>query len=143
MWHNDDPGTEHLRKDLRDYYGTAMFNGNPMAMMELEEVERASRSELNDIARRNGFDPNDYSTPLSSTYDSPYSSPGRSRGSGCSGAANYPLGTNDSANASVSVSISMHSETISENTRTFFEPNKQNSDTGFFANYAKRLKDQL
>lgn len=28
---------DKLRGDLRDYYGTAMFNGNPMAMMELEE----------------------------------------------------------------------------------------------------------
>lgn len=128
MRHNDDPGTERLRGDLRDYYGTAMFNGNPMAMMELEEVERASRSELDDIARRNGFDPSSYSTIYDSPYGSTYDSPGYSSGSNSSG---------------IGISVSVHSESISSSTRNFFEPNGTNSDTGFFANYARRLKDEL
>ena len=32
---------ERLREDLKDYYGTAMFNGFPMAMMEVDKVSRA------------------------------------------------------------------------------------------------------
>ncbi len=59
---------DKLRGDLRDYYGTAMFNGNPMAMMELEEVERASNADLERIARNNNFD-------LSKYDDSPSYSP--------------------------------------------------------------------
>lgn len=46
---------EQLRKDLIDYFGTAM-QYNPMAMMELEEVRRASAERLIEIAIKNGFD---------------------------------------------------------------------------------------
>lgn len=28
----------HLRRDMKDYYGTAMFNGFPMAVMDLSKV---------------------------------------------------------------------------------------------------------
>lgn len=125
MQRNDDPGTNRLRSDLRDYYGTAMFNGNPMAMMELEEVERASRSELTDIARRNGFNPESYS----SVYDSPYNSPSCSCG---------PPGR-----TGISVTVSTNAQTISEETRTFFDSHRASSDTSFFASYAKHLKSQL
>ncbi len=51
---------DRLREDLEDYFGTAMFNGNPQAMMELEEVKRASEQELISLARRCGFNINDY-----------------------------------------------------------------------------------
>lgn len=51
---------ERLRKDLIDYFGAAMFNGSPQAMIELSEVEKASPSELVSIAINNGFDINDY-----------------------------------------------------------------------------------
>lgn len=47
---------ELLRKDLKDYYGTAMFGGSPMAMMELSEVERASEKELIRLAEKNQKD---------------------------------------------------------------------------------------
>ena len=47
--------TEKLRKDLKDYFGTAMFGGSPLAMMDLVQVEKASESELVEIAERNGF----------------------------------------------------------------------------------------
>lgn len=46
---------EKLRKDLIDYYGTAVIL-NPMAMVDLLRVQNASDEELVDIAKRNGFD---------------------------------------------------------------------------------------
>ena len=52
--------TYKLRKDLEDYFGTAMFSGNPQAMMDFEKVKRASSQELISIAQRCGFDSNDY-----------------------------------------------------------------------------------
>lgn len=52
--------TYKLRKDLEDYFGTAMFSGNPQAMMDLERVKRASDSELISIARRCGVNINNY-----------------------------------------------------------------------------------
>ena len=44
-----------LRNDLKDYYGTAIFSGFPMAMMEVEKVSRASEEELIRIAEKNGI----------------------------------------------------------------------------------------
>lgn len=46
---------EKLRKDLIDYFGTAM-SFSPMAIMDLSRVESASDDELVEIAKRNGFD---------------------------------------------------------------------------------------
>lgn len=48
-----------LRKDLMDYFGTAM-SFMPIAMMELSKVENASESELIKIAKDNGFDLSKY-----------------------------------------------------------------------------------
>ena len=45
---------ERLRESLKDYYGTAMFNGFPMAMVGIDRVERASDEELVQMAHRNG-----------------------------------------------------------------------------------------
>lgn len=52
--------SEKLRNDLKDYFGTAMFCGNPMAVMDLSRVESASEEELKEIAEKNGFDPYRY-----------------------------------------------------------------------------------
>ena len=52
--------SEQLRKDLKDYFGTAMFGGSPLAMMDMVQVESASEDELVEIAKRNGFDITDY-----------------------------------------------------------------------------------
>ncbi len=52
--------TEKLREDLKDYFGTAMFNASPLAMFDLSKVERASDAELLDIANKNGVDLNKY-----------------------------------------------------------------------------------
>ncbi len=45
-----------LRCDLLDYYGSGMFNGFPMAMMELSRVECASGDELVSLTNECGFD---------------------------------------------------------------------------------------
>ncbi len=50
---------EKLRCDLIDYFGSAM-SYNPMAVIELSNVENASNSKLEEIAIRNGFDLSDY-----------------------------------------------------------------------------------
>ena len=46
----DDLDYDRLRSDLMDNYGTAMCSGFPMAVMDLGKVERASESELLQIA---------------------------------------------------------------------------------------------
>ena len=51
---------DRLRKDLEDYYGTAMYNGLPMAMIDLSEVEDLSEEELEELAEEEGFDLSDY-----------------------------------------------------------------------------------
>lgn len=53
---------EKLRKDLIDYYGTAMFNASPLAIIELTKVENASPQELINIALKNNFDLTEYKT---------------------------------------------------------------------------------
>ena len=46
---------ERLREDLKDYYGTAILSGFPMAIMEVEKVSRASDEELIRMAEKNGM----------------------------------------------------------------------------------------
>lgn len=46
---------EKLRKDLIDYFGTAMFNASPMAIINLSEVENANSDKLIQIAIKNNF----------------------------------------------------------------------------------------
>ena len=46
---------DKLRKDLIDYFGSAM-GMFPMAVMDVSKVERASKQELIKIAQQNGFD---------------------------------------------------------------------------------------
>ena len=43
---------EELRKDLINKYGTSMFNGFPMAVMNVSDIERASDEELIRIAEK-------------------------------------------------------------------------------------------
>ena len=52
--------TDRLRRDLMDYYGTAMFSGFPMAVVDLSRIERASDEELIEIAHKNGVDLSEY-----------------------------------------------------------------------------------
>ena len=51
---------EKLRKDLIDYYGTAMFNSSYFAIMDLSKVQNATPNELIEIARKNKIDLNKY-----------------------------------------------------------------------------------
>lgn len=48
--------TNKLRKDLMDYYGTAMSNGFPMAVIDLGKAEHASEKELIRIAKEEDID---------------------------------------------------------------------------------------
>ena len=50
---------ESLRKDLIDYFGSAM-SFNPLAMSDLTKVENSSPEELIKIAQDNNFDLEDY-----------------------------------------------------------------------------------
>ena len=47
--------SEDLRRKLKDYYGTAMFSGNPMAVMDLSRVENADKEELERLAKKAGI----------------------------------------------------------------------------------------
>ena len=47
---------DRLRRDMKDYFGTAMFSGFPMAVMDLSRVERMSGRELVELAQKNGVD---------------------------------------------------------------------------------------
>lgn len=49
-----DINTDKLRKDMIDNYGTAMFNGFPMAIMDLSKTEKASEQELIRMAKNQG-----------------------------------------------------------------------------------------
>ena len=50
---------KRLRRDLIDYYGTAM-SSNPMAVIELSKIESASNTKLIEYALKNNFDLEDY-----------------------------------------------------------------------------------
>lgn len=50
---------ERLRKDLIDYFGSAIFI-MPIAIIDLSKVEKASEIELIKIAEDNNFDLEDY-----------------------------------------------------------------------------------
>lgn len=52
--------TNRLRADLKDCYGTAMFGGFPMAVMEMKAIERADDEELLKLAEKAGMDVQKY-----------------------------------------------------------------------------------
>ena len=47
---------EGLREQLRNYFGTAMFSGLDLAIVDLSDVESASPEELIAIARKYKID---------------------------------------------------------------------------------------
>jgi succinyl-CoA synthetase beta subunit len=51
---------DSLRRDLIDYYTSAMFMVSPIALMDVTKVENASDDELIQIAIDNRFDLNKY-----------------------------------------------------------------------------------
>lgn len=51
---------KRLRRDLMDYFGTAMFSASPLAVMDLSRVERASDMDVVEMAQENGMDLREY-----------------------------------------------------------------------------------
>ena len=51
----EDTGIEEVRDALRDYYGTAMTGGFPMAGIDLARVDSMSDEEVLRDAHRNGL----------------------------------------------------------------------------------------
>lgn len=47
---------DDLRDYMRDYYGTAMFNGFPAALMDLADVDSMDGYRLCELAEREGVD---------------------------------------------------------------------------------------
>lgn len=47
---------DKLRECMEDYYGTAAFNGFPVAMADLVELSNLNDYELCEHAERNGID---------------------------------------------------------------------------------------
>ena len=52
--------TDELRRDMMDNYGTAMYSGFPMAVVDLGNIERASDEELIRRAQHEGVDLSEY-----------------------------------------------------------------------------------
>ena len=52
---DEDDDVEELRDKLRDYYGTAMTSGFPMAVIDLAEVDDLDDNEVREKARKNGI----------------------------------------------------------------------------------------
>lgn len=52
---NQEIDYEKIRRDLKEYYGTAMFTGFGAAIMDLSEIENASDEELLRIANEEGL----------------------------------------------------------------------------------------
>ena len=48
--------TDKLRDYLEDYFGTAMFSGFPMAVIDLSKIRNASDEELIRIAQKEHID---------------------------------------------------------------------------------------
>ena len=51
---------DKLRKDLIDYFGTAMYTISPLAMINLSKIENANKTDLIKIALANNIDLNKY-----------------------------------------------------------------------------------
>lgn len=51
---------DSLRKDLKDYFGTAMFNVSMFAMIDLINVDKLNDEEVINLALKNGFNLNNY-----------------------------------------------------------------------------------
>lgn len=47
---------DELREYMRDYYGTAMMSGFPVAVLDLADVDSMSGEELCELAEDNGVD---------------------------------------------------------------------------------------
>ena len=55
MYTYDDIDTQELREKLTDYYGTAMVNGFPMAMADLNGLGSMDDEEIRELAEELGI----------------------------------------------------------------------------------------
>ena len=55
MYTFDDKVTEELREKLTDYFGTAMVNGFPMAMADLNRLDSMDDGEIRELAEELGI----------------------------------------------------------------------------------------
>ena len=55
MYTFDDKETEELREKLTDYYGTAMMNGFPIAMADLNGLDTMDEEEIRELAEELGI----------------------------------------------------------------------------------------
>ena len=55
MYNYDDIDTDELREKLTDYYGTAMMNGFPAAMADLNGLDRMDDEEIRELAEELGI----------------------------------------------------------------------------------------
>ena len=53
--HDSEDEVKELRDKLRDYYGTAMTSGFPMAVIDLGNVDQLTDEEVREKARKNGI----------------------------------------------------------------------------------------
>lgn len=56
----NDINIEKLRRDLIDYFGSAINCGYPQLIIEISNIENMNSEELINYAINNGFDINDY-----------------------------------------------------------------------------------
>jgi hypothetical protein len=55
MYNYDDIDTDELREKLTDYYGTAMMNGFPAAMADLNGLDSMDDDEIRELAEELGL----------------------------------------------------------------------------------------
>ena len=55
MYNYDDTDPDELREKLTDYYGTAMMNGFPAAMADLNGLDRMDDEEIRELAEELGI----------------------------------------------------------------------------------------
>ena len=51
--YQEDDRTKELRNKLKDYYGTAMTSGMPMAVIDLARIDKMFDKEIEREARKN------------------------------------------------------------------------------------------
>lgn len=54
---------DSLRRDMTDYYGTAMYSGFPAAVVDLSRVQSSSDESLVQMAVQQGIDLGKYAIP--------------------------------------------------------------------------------
>ena len=56
MYYDNDKDIEQIKEELENYYGTAIVNGFPMAMVDYAELESKDEEKLRTLAEKLGLD---------------------------------------------------------------------------------------